>query len=208
MANPADGRTRFSYGVILSACCLALGVVFVAVALVAISAQSVKPIEPYRALESGPATIAIGPVNLERTSAIPFPYPKAGDHIGTLSIPVLNKTLPIVEGTGTKELKQGVGHFIQSVMPGENDNCVLSGHRDTVFTDLGKLKIGDIVIAQMTTGDYTYSITNIRIVDKDDRTVIVPTDHAVLTISTCYPFRYVGNAPDRYILTADLIEGE
>ncbi|MHB8064399.1 MAG: sortase domain-containing protein, partial [Ruminiclostridium sp.] len=48
-------------------------------------------------------------------------------------------------------------------------------------------------------------IKRIRIVDKDDKTVIVPADHAVLTLSTCYPFYFVGNAPDRYILTADLV---
>ena len=91
------------------------------------------------------------------------------------------------------------------MLPGEKDNCVLSGHRDTVFRELGKLKIGDLLITRTSAGTYTYEIERIRIVDADDRTVIVPADHAVLTVSTCYPFRYVGDAPERYILVADLV---
>ncbi len=132
-------------------------------------------------------------------------YPAAGDNIGSLTIPALEQKFPIIEGTGTEELKRGVGHFTQSVLPGEKDNCVLSGHRDTVFTSLGKLVIGDQLIVETSAGTFTYEIKNIRIVDKDDKTVIVPFDHAVLTVTTCYPFDYIGSAPDRYILVADLV---
>lgn len=131
--------------------------------------------------------------------------PTAGDRIGTLAIPALEQTLPIVEGTGSAELKTGVGHFVQSVLPGEPDNCVLSAHRDTYFSDLEALKVGDRLIVKTSAGTFTYEISGVRIVDKDDRTVIVPTDHAVLTLSTCYPFNYVGSAPDRYIISADAV---
>jgi sortase A len=132
-------------------------------------------------------------------------YPEEGDKIGSLIIPILEQKLPIFQGTGTNELKKGVGHFIQSVLPGEEDNCVLSGHRDTVFAKLGKLKIGDQLIIETSAGTFTYVIQNIRIVNKDDRTVIVPTDHAVLTLTTCYPFKYIGSAPLRYIISSDLV---
>lgn len=131
--------------------------------------------------------------------------PKTGDEIGTLSIPILNQKWPIIEGTEEEQLAKGVGHFSQSVLPGVSDNCVLSGHRDTVFSELGKLKIDDKLIVETAMGIFTYEISNIRIVDKDDRTVIVPSDHAVLTITTCYPFNFVGSAPRRYILVADLV---
>jgi len=132
-------------------------------------------------------------------------YPAEGDNVGSLTIPALKQKLPIIEGTGAEELKKGVGHFIQSVLPGEQDNCVLSGHRDTVFSNLGKLNIGDQLIVQTSAGTFTYEIKRIRIVDKDDKTVIVPADHAVLTLTTCYPFQFIGSAPDRYILIADLV---
>ena len=132
--------------------------------------------------------------------------PAVGDLIGTLTIPALNQTLPIIEGTDNEELKQGVGHFVQSVLPGEADNCVLSAHRDTHFSELGGLQVGDRLIVETSAGTFTYEISGIRIVDKDDRTVIVPTDHAVLTLSTCYPFNFVGSAPDRYIISADAVD--
>jgi len=131
--------------------------------------------------------------------------PAEGDVIGSLSIPTLELNLPIIQGTGTDDLKKGVGHFIQSALPGESDNCVLSGHRDTVFAKLGKLKTCDQLTVKTSAGSFTYEVSGVRIVDKDDKTVIVPTDHAVLTLTTCYPFNYVGPAPDRYIITADLI---
>ena len=134
------------------------------------------------------------------------PTPTTGEKFGTLEIPALKKTLPIIEGTGDAELKKGVGHFLGSVMPGQPDNCVLSGHRDTVFTGLGELRKGDIFVVTTTAGEFTYKISRTRIVGQNDRTVIVPTDHAVLTVTTCYPFNYVGSAPDRFILSADLVQ--
>lgn len=130
-----------------------------------------------------------------------------GDTIGMLSIPAISQILPIIEGTSDSDLKKGVGHFAQSVLPGVVDNCVLSGHRDTVFSRLGEVKIGDRLITQTAAGTFTYAVKRIRIVDKNDRTVIVPTKHAVLTVSTCYPFRFVGAAPKRYVLVADLVTG-
>jgi sortase A len=132
--------------------------------------------------------------------------PKEGDTIGNLTIPVLKRVIPIIHGANEDELKKGVGHFAQSVLPGEANNSVLSGHRDTVFRELGKLKIGDELITETSAGSFTYVVKQTRIVHKDDKTVIIPTDHAVLTVTTCYPFRYIGDAPDRYIITADLIE--
>jgi len=93
------------------------------------------------------------------------------------------------------------------VLPGEKDNCVLSGHRDTVFAKLGKLKLEDQLIVQKSAGTFTYEIKRIRIVNKDDKTVIVPTNDAVLTLTTCYPFNFIGSAPERYIISADLLKG-
>jgi sortase A len=134
--------------------------------------------------------------------------PIEGENIGNLSIPKLDQTIPILHGTNEDELKKGIGHFSGSVLPGEKDNTVLSGHRDTVFKKLGQLEIKDELIVQTSAGIFTYEIKKIQIVDKDDKTIISPTDHAVLTVTTCYPFEYIGSAPDRYILIADLISSE
>jgi len=135
-------------------------------------------------------------------------YPVEGEHIGSLTIPALNRKLTLMEGTEEKELKKGVGHFIQSVLPGEKDNCVISGHRETAFRELNKLKVGNSLIVQTSAGIFTYEVSGTRIVHKDDKTVIVPTENAVLTITTCYPFNFIGDAPDRYIVSAVLVKTE
>ncbi len=133
-------------------------------------------------------------------------YPVYGDVIGSLTIPTLNKKLPIIQGTSVEELNKGVGHFTQSVLPGEEDNCVLSGHRETVFRQLGKLQVGDQLIVQTSAGTFTYEVNGTRIVHADDKTVIIPIDHAVLTLITCYPFNTPGYFPDRYIVSANLVK--
>jgi sortase A len=130
------------------------------------------------------------------------PIPKLGDFIGTLKIPRLKKSIPIFEGTESAQLKKGAGHYQKSVPPGLNDNSVIAGHRDSVFTEFGSLKRGDKLIVKTGYGKFTYKISKFRIVKANDRTVIVPTSVATLTLSTCYPFHFIGSAPDRFIVTA------
>lgn len=132
--------------------------------------------------------------------------PEKGEMIGNLSIPKLEANLPIYHGTDEDELEKGVGHFAGSVLPGEKDNSVLSGHRDTVFRKLGNVGKGDLLVVSTEAGEFTYKVRKVRIVDADDRTVIVPKPRATLTVTTCYPFNYIGDAPERYILVADLVK--
>ncbi|MET1181359.1 class D sortase [Peribacillus simplex] len=134
--------------------------------------------------------------------------PETGDLMGELYIPKIKATLPIYHGTDEDELEKGVGHYAGSVLPGEKDNSVLSGHRDTIFRDLGNVGEGDLLIAKTEAGTFTYKVRKVRIVDADDRTVIVPKPKATLTVTTCYPFSYIGSAPERYVLVADLLKSE
>jgi sortase A len=143
-----------------------------------------------------------------KSNVIILSKPKVGTTIGSLYIPRLKRTIPIIEGTGTKELKKGVGHYIGSVLPGVSDNSVLAGHRESVFRKLGELKLGDLLTVTTDYGKFVYEVHKIRIVMANDRTVIVPTSDAVLTLSTCYPFNLVGSYPKRYIVQAGLVIGE
>ena len=146
---------------------------------------------------------------VEEAVEILYPVrPAIGENIGNLKLPAINQELPIFHGTDEDELSRGIGHFAGSVLPGENDNSVLSGHRDTVFRELGQLKITDQLIVDTSAGTFTYEIREIKIVPKDDKSIITPTSSAVLTVTTCYPFNFVGSAPDRYILIADLVSSE
>ncbi|WP_404454380.1 class D sortase [Oceanobacillus kapialis] len=135
--------------------------------------------------------------------------PEMGNTAGILHIPRLDAELPIVEGTDEDELEKGVGHYRGTAYPGQNDQIVLSGHRDTVFRSMGELELGDHLTVKVPYGNFTYEIVDTKIVDADDRTVISPTaPEEVLTLTTCYPFSFVGSAPDRYIITALPVEAE
>ena len=132
--------------------------------------------------------------------------PEQGEKIGKISIPKLDMSVPIYEGTNEEELGKGAGHYSNSVMPGEDNNTVISGHRDTVFRSLENVGENDVIEVETAEGKYTYRIEKVRIVDAEDKTVIVPKHEATLTLTTCYPFTYIGDAPERYVLVGNMIE--
>ncbi|PAC35699.1 class D sortase [Caldifermentibacillus hisashii] len=126
-----------------------------------------------------------------------------GETIGILKIPKLKKELPIIEGTDEDELEKGVGHYTGTAYPLQNDQIVLSGHRDTVFRNFGELETGDTFIVELEYGKFKYEIYEMDIVPADDTTVIRSTaPDEILTVTTCYPFHYIGNAPERAIFYA------
>ncbi|WP_198010640.1 class D sortase [Thermobrachium celere] len=133
-------------------------------------------------------------------------YPLWGDVIGKIEIKRLNISSVIYQGDDDEQLIKGVGHSFASLIPGEGGNCILAGHRDTVFRRLEGIRVGDEVVIYTTYGTYKYRVKNIKIVDKNDETVIVPSDKEMLTIYTCYPFNYIGAAPKRFVVTCDFVE--
>ena len=130
--------------------------------------------------------------------------PALDSRIGTITLPALKLSWPIFEGTTNKQLDKGVGHYVTSVLPGMPDNSVLSGHRSTVFNRLGEMHIGDDIYVKTSAGTFTYRITKTRVVKRTDRTVIVPTSTATLTLTTCWPFNHAGLTTQAYIITAEL----
>lgn len=125
-----------------------------------------------------------------------------GDGVGKLIIPKIDGELSIVEGVHEDDLEKGVGHDQDTMFPTDGEQTVLSGHRDTVFRDMGKMELGDTMTVSMPYGDFEYKIDDMYIVDMMDTSVIVPHDEETLTVTTCYPFNFVGSAPDRYIIDA------
>ena len=135
--------------------------------------------------------------------------PEIEEEVGILHIPKIDAELPIIEGTDEDELAKGVGHYRGTTYPLENDQIVLSGHRDTVFKRMGELEIGDILTIELPYGKFSYEIYETFIVDANDTTVIRSTaPDEILTVSTCYPFNFVGSAPDRYVINAHPVQTE
>lgn len=130
-----------------------------------------------------------------------------GDDVGWLLIPSLEMKYPIHWGTDDETLTQGVGYHVGdfTTPPDGFGHTVLSGHRDTVFRELGELAEGEKMYVQFEDVQYEYEVQKTWITDAQDRTVIIDKDEPTLTLTTCYPFSFIGSAPDRYIIEAVLV---
>jgi LPXTG-site transpeptidase (sortase) family protein len=149
-------------------------------------------------------------VNLAKPS--PFPRkarPKValGEAIAKMIIPRLDVELYVVEGDGATELRRGPGHVAGTAMPGQDGNCIIAGHRDTHFRALKDIRTGDEIILQTRAGKYTYWVKNTQVVSPSDGASLKPTGDAELHLITCYPFYYLGSAPKRFVVQAQLREG-
>jgi sortase A len=114
----------------------------------------------------------------------------------------------VLEGSDDATLKKGAGHIEDTPLPGEPGNVGIAGHRDTVFRPLRHVKVGDPL--DLTTADrlYRYRISKTHIVDPADVYVLDSTKTPTLTLVTCYPFDFIGNAPRRFIVHAELVKEE
>jgi sortase A len=128
-----------------------------------------------------------------------------GSLVGRIDIPRLDLSVVVFEGTSDSTLARGVGHLRGSAGPGERGNLVLAGHRDTFFRDLRYIQEGDAVNVMGPQGEFEYQVESVAIVEPDQTEVLKPGDGATLTLITCYPFRYIGNAPQRFIVRATKI---
>lgn len=130
-----------------------------------------------------------------------------GEQIAYMVIPKIKQKYQVYWGADAKTLKKGVGMFVSDIttIPSGNGHTVLSGHRDTVFTKLGDLQQNDYILVEYDKRVYIYQIRKHWITDENDRTVIVAKDKPTLTLTTCYPFNYIGDAPERYIIEASLV---
>ncbi len=125
-----------------------------------------------------------------------------GATIGRLEIPRLDLSVMVVEGDDDATLARAVGHLPGTSLPWEQGNAVLAGHRDTFFRPLKDLREGDQIRMTTTRGTFEYRVTRTQIVQPDDVSVLAPSQTRALTLVTCYPFVYIGRAPQRFIIHA------
>jgi sortase A len=147
---------------------------------------SPPPREPARA-EGGPPRSAI---------------PARGSALAELSIPRLHLSAVVLHGSDAQTLRRGPGHLENTALPGESGNAVIAGHRDSFFRPLRDIQVGDDVFVDTRQGRFQYRVTSLRVVKPHDLSVLHPTDDAVLTLITCYPFWVLGEAPDRFVVRA------
>lgn len=140
-------------------------------------------------------------------SARPSVPPATGAPVARLAIPAIGLDEIVVEGVGDRELNAGPGHLPGSAMPGALGNSVLSAHRDRHFRALDRVSLGDTITTVTQQVTTTWVVTSRKVVGKR-APVLRSTPDATLTLTTCWPLRYFGTAPDRLILTAKPAGGE
>jgi len=122
--------------------------------------------------------------------------------VGRLQVPRLHLSGMVREGTGEDTLGLSLGHIPATALPGQNGNVAVAGHRDTLFRGLGGIHPKDLILFETPGGKYTYQVEATQIVKPENVSVLKPGEHPELTLITCYPFNYVGSAPDRFIVKA------
>ena len=127
---------------------------------------------------------------------------KEGDVLGRIEVPRLKLRVAILEGTTAHTLRLGVGHIGGTALPGTDGSIGIAGHRDTYFRGLKDIHKNDEIIIQTARGISTYEVDWIRITDPADGGIMAPTADSGLTLVTCYPFHYIGAAPERYVVHA------
>ena len=138
----------------------------------------------------------------ELVALAPPEPPERGSTIGRLEIPRLGLSVIVVEGDDDATLASAVGHLPGTSQPWEDGNAVFAGHRDTFFRPLKDLRDGDEIRMTTTRGTFSYRVFRTEIVEPENVSALAPTSVRTLTLVTCYPFVYIGRAPQRFIVYA------
>jgi sortase A len=159
---------------------------------------------PSRSPQENPGISAPAPPAVTESNAPPYPY---GKPVARLRIPSAEIDSIVFGGADQAALEKGPGHIPGSEMPGEETgrkNCVITGHRDSHFRHLGWLRKGHRIELETPTGrTFEYRVVSREIVKPDAVRVLQPTAKPRLTLITCYPFNYVGAAPQRLVVVAE-----
>jgi sortase A len=125
--------------------------------------------------------------------------------VGRLSIPSIDFSRVVLEGTNNESLAFGPGHISSSSKPGENGNIAIAAHRDSFFRKLGQINKGDLIKLESRSTVQTYIVTDIQIAAPENTYWIQNTAASAITLITCYPFDFVGPAPERYIVRGEIM---
>jgi sortase A len=138
---------------------------------------------------------------------IPKPVHRApkGEMLARLSIEKLGGKWIVLEGAERSILRKGPGHLMETALPGSAGNCVIAGHRDTQFRILRDIQVGENISLESDGQTFTYRVIERSIVAPTDNRSLYPTAKPTLTLVTCYPFYYVGHAPKRFVVRAELV---
>ncbi len=125
-----------------------------------------------------------------------------GTVVGQVEIPEIDLSAEVLEGVSAGTLRVAAGHVPETELPGEDGNAAIAAHRDTLFRNLEAIRPGNLILVRTPRGTFRYRVSWTGIVSPRDTRVLEPTGSEALTLVTCYPFRYAGPAPERFIVRA------
>ena len=128
-----------------------------------------------------------------------------GAWVARLEAPAVDLKATVLEGSDDRTLRRAAGHIEYTPLPGEPGNVGIAGHRDTTFYPVRKLKAGDRLTLTTASHIFEYEVRDTWIVEPEDVQVLDPTTRPALTLVTCYPFNFVGDAPQRFIVRGELV---
>ncbi|WP_206606394.1 class D sortase [Steroidobacter cummioxidans] len=128
------------------------------------------------------------------------PTPSVSGLLGSLEIPSLGLRTPLYSDSSEVNLNRGAGLIAGMAGPGEGGNLGVAAHRDGTFRPLQNIRVGDAIEVRTANFHYVYRVTSITVVDRSDAALLRRTDEPVITLVTCYPFRFVGPAPRRFVV--------
>jgi sortase A len=131
--------------------------------------------------------------------------PAVGSWLARLDAPSVHLSTTVLEGSDDGTLRGAAGHIEDTAFPGQEGNIGIAGHRDTIFRPIRNVHVGDLLVLTTTDRVFHYRISNTMIVNPNDVYVLDPTERPTLTLVTCYPFTFVGHAPRRFIVRAELV---
>jgi sortase A len=175
-----------------------------AAALLWVGAQQMLGASYRRSVEATLDTLRMSPILPEEERASPAAL-ATGDPVGSLEIVRVGLKGVVVEGDDDSVLDRAIGHLPDTPLPWHTGNSALAAHRDALFRPLRDVRLGDVLRLKTPYGDFDYRVRETLIVKPQDVWVIDPTPTAMLTLISCYPFDYIGHAPERFIVRADRI---
>ena len=128
--------------------------------------------------------------------------------VGRIAIRRVGISAVVAEGSDETTLSRAVGHIAGTAMPGEPGNVGLAGHRDTFFRSLRNIRAGDLIVLTTPHGEFQYSAVSIKVVKPKALDLLDPPSEEILTLVTCYPFYFVGSAPNRFIVRAERVRSQ
>jgi sortase A len=126
--------------------------------------------------------------------------------LAILRIQKIGVEVAVLAGTDEFALNRGVGHIEDTALPGTDGNSGIAGHRDGFFRGLQDIAAGDGMELETLDGREMYRVERTWIVKPEDVWVLDPTSARSVTLVTCYPFYFIGSAPERFIVRAVRVE--